>query len=98
MRDVRVVLNINGEIVTGTLRVRADYLTTRTAKPIRDLLECNREYSSWRKLNEVLRSPVTNRKRVERAYTKIWSGSTLSVRAPFLFRHYRASPGLTGHT
>lgn len=42
MREVRVVLNFNGEIVTGTLRVRADYLTTPHGKTqLTNLLECN---------------------------------------------------------
>jgi hypothetical protein len=42
MREINVVLNFNGEIVTGTLRVRADYLATEHDRTrLRNLLECN---------------------------------------------------------
>lgn len=42
MREVRVVLNFNGEIVTGVLKVRTDYLATEHDRNrLRNLLECN---------------------------------------------------------
>ena len=42
MRTVNVVLNFNGEIVTGTLRVRAEYLATPHDRTrLKNLLECN---------------------------------------------------------
>ena len=42
MREVWVVMNYNGEIVTGTLRVRADYLATEHDRTrLKNLLESN---------------------------------------------------------
>lgn len=42
MRTVTVILNYNGEIVTATMKVRADYLATEHDKiRLKNLLECN---------------------------------------------------------